>query len=365
MEVGFFSEMPYKPLEATAKWPVPRRNYDPIIGGELYREALQAFYRADELGYRILCINEQHSKPSNVTPSPNLLMADLATHTKQAKLLPYGAILPLNNPLRVAEEYAMLDVLSKGRLMAGFIRGGASNHLAYSVPSRETRGRYEEAWELITRAWTAEEPFSWKGKYFQFDIVNVWPRTYQSPHPPIWSSGLTDRSIEWAALKGAGYTRWLSVTAASKLLLDKYRFYHRKYHDGADPQASQLGVARSVYVSKDGDARAECEEHYLHFKDHVNTQIESPYRRVPEGRQIYMTGKILGAGKFNHEVAKRGGLHVCGTPEEVVREILAQKKTLGFGVFLANLSYGNMPQTKVIRNLETFAREVMPELEEA
>jgi alkanesulfonate monooxygenase SsuD/methylene tetrahydromethanopterin reductase-like flavin-dependent oxidoreductase (luciferase family) len=154
-------------------------------------------------------------------------------------------------------------------------------------------------------------------------------------------------------------------TAASKLLLDKYRFYHRKYHEGVDPQASQLGVARSVYVSKDGDAKAECEEHYLHFKDHVNTQIESPYRRIPEGRQIYMTGKILGAGKFNHEVAKRGGLHVCGTPEEVLQEILAQKKTLGFGVFLANLSYGNMPQTKVIKNLETFATEVMPELQEA
>jgi alkanesulfonate monooxygenase SsuD/methylene tetrahydromethanopterin reductase-like flavin-dependent oxidoreductase (luciferase family) len=365
LEVGFFSEMPYKPLEPTAKWPVPRRNYDPIIGSQLYREALQAFYRADELGFRILCINEQHSKPSNVTPSPNLLMADLATHTKQAKLLPYGSILPLHNPLRVAEEYAMLDVLSKGRLMAGFIRGGASNHLAYSIPSRETRGRYEEAWELIIRAWTAEEPFPWRGKYFQFDIVNVWPRTYQNPHPPIWSSGLTDRSIEWAALKGAGYTRWLSVTAASKLLLDKYRFYHRKYHDGADPQASQLGVARSVYVSKDGDAKAECEEHYLHFKDHVNTQIESPYRRIPEGGKIYMTGKILGAGKFSHEVAKRGGLHICGTPAEVVQEILAQKKALGFGVFLANLNYGNMPQRKAMRNLETFAREVMPELEEA
>ncbi len=363
MEVGFFSEMPYKPLEPTAKWPVPNSNYDPIKGSQLYREALQAFYLADELGYQILCINEQHSKPSNVTPSPNLLMADLATHTKQAKLLPYGAVLPLRNPLSVAEEYAMLDVLSRGRLLAGFIRGGASNHLAYSVPSNETRGRYEEAWELITKAWTTQEPFSWKGKYFQFDTVNVWPRPYQSPHPPIWSSGLTDRSIEWAALKGVGYTRWLSVTAASKLLFDKYRFYHRKYH-GADPQASQLGIARSVYVSEDGDARAECEEHYLHFKDHVNTQIESPYRRIPDGREVYMTGKILGAGKFTHETAKRGGLHICGDPEEVVEEILSQKRKLGFGVFLVNLNYGNMPHEKAMKNIRTFARGVMPALED-
>jgi alkanesulfonate monooxygenase SsuD/methylene tetrahydromethanopterin reductase-like flavin-dependent oxidoreductase (luciferase family) len=165
-------------------------------------------------------------------------------------------------------------------------------------------------------------------------------------------------------MKGAGYTRWLSVTLASKLLFDRYRFYHRKYR-GVDPEPRQLGLARSVYVSVDGDARAECEEHYLHFKDHVNAQIESPYRRIPEGRKIYMTGKILGAGKFNHETAKRGGLHICGNPEEVVQEILTQKKKLGFGVFLANLNYGNMPHRKVMKNLETFAKEVMPELKEA
>ena len=364
MEVGFFSEMPYKPLDPTSKWPVPSRNYDPEEGSDLYRQALEAFYLADALGFGVLCINEQHSKPSNVTPSPNLFMAILATQTKSAKLLPYGAILPLQNPIRVAEEYAMLDVLSKGRLLAGFIRGGASNHLAYSVPSDETRGRYEEAWELITKAWTVHEPFAWNGRYFRFETVNVWPRPYQDPHPPIWTSGLTDRSIEWAAKQRAGYTRWLSVTNASKVLIDQYRHYYRKYH-GVDPEPREIGLARSVYVSKDGDARAECEEHYLHFKDHVGTQIESPYRRIPEGGKIYMTGKILGAGKFTHEQAKRGGLHICGTPDEVLKEILGQKKKLGFGMFLANLNYGNMPREKVTKNLETFAKEVMPELKEA
>lgn len=364
MEAGFFSEMPYKPLDPTNKWPVPSRYYDPKKGSELYRQTLDEFVRADELGFGILVINEQHSKPSNVTPSPNLLVANLATHTKKAKLLPYGALLPLHNPLRIAEEYAMLDVLSKGRLLAGFVRGGASNHLAYSVPPEETRGRYEEAWELIIKAWTMEEPFPWQGKYFRFETVNIWPRPYQHPHPPIWTSGLTDRSIEWAAKQRAGYTRWLSVTPASKILFDLYRQYYRKYH-GVEPEPRDLGLARSVYVSADGDAKNECEEHYLHFRDHVGTQIESPYRRIPEGKEIYMTGKILGAAKFDHEQAKRGGLHICGSPDEVIREILSQKKELGFGVFLANLNYGDMPHEKVMRNIETFAREVMPELKKA
>jgi alkanesulfonate monooxygenase SsuD/methylene tetrahydromethanopterin reductase-like flavin-dependent oxidoreductase (luciferase family) len=219
LQVGFFSEMPYKPLDPDHPWPVPSKFYDPLKGSELYRNALDQFVRADQLGYDVLAINEQHFKPSNVTPSPNLLFANLATRTERAKLLPYGALLPLHSPIRIAEEYAMLDVLSRGRLLAGFVRGGPSNHLAYNIPPDDNRGRYEEAWELIVKAWTEDTPFSWKRTYFDFETVNVWPKTFQKPHPPIWSSGLTDRSIEWSALKGAGYTRWLTVTSSSKALL--------------------------------------------------------------------------------------------------------------------------------------------------
>lgn len=350
--------MPYKPLDPTLSWPVPSKFYDPVVGGELYRETLDQFVRADELGFDVLAINEQHFKPSNVTPSPNLLFANLATRTQRAKLLPYGALLPLHNPIRIAEEYSLLDVLSKGRLMAGFVRGGPSNHLAYNIPPDDNRGKYEEAWELIEKAWTTHEPFSWKGKYFQFDIVNVWPRPLQEPHPPIWSSGLTDRSIEWAAMKKAGYTRWLTVTATSKVLLSTYRQYYRKYH-GIDPPQDKIGLARAVYVSE-GDPRGECLAHYLHFSASVETQTESPYKRIPDGRDYYMTGKIFGAANFDHEQAKKGGLHICGKPEVVAKEILLQQKELGFGLFLANLNYGNMPQEKALKNMETFMSKVVP-----
>lgn len=361
MQIGFFSEMPYKPLRPDLAWPVPSKYYDPEKGGKLYQETLDQFVFADSLGYEVLAINEQHFKPSNVTPSPNLLFANLATRTKTAKLLPYGALLPLHSPIRIAEEYAMLDVLSKGRLLAGFVRGGPSNHLAYSIPPDDNRGKYEEAWDLIVKAWTTEEPFSWVSKYFQFDIVNVWPRPYQKPHPPIWSSGLTDRSIEWAAMKKAGYTRWLTVTATSKVLLAAYRGYYRKYHN-EDPGPEKIGLARAVYVSEGSSPREECLPHYQHFSSSVETQTESPYKRIPDGKDYYMTGRIFGAANFDHEQAKRGGLHICGTPEEVVKEIMSQQKELGFGLFLANLNYGNMPQEKALKNIETFAKSVIPQM---
>jgi len=363
LQIGFFSEMPYKPLNPSLTWPVPSKNYDPEIGGDLYRQTLEQFVRADELGYEVLAINEQHFKPSNVTPAPNLFFANLATRTVRAKLLPYGALLPLHNPIRIAEEYAMLDVLSKGRLMAGFVRGGPSNHLAYNIAPDDNRGRYEESWELIQKAWTTHEPFSWNGKYFQYEVVNVWPRTFQKPHPPIWSSGLTDRSIEWAAMKKAGYTRWLTVTATSKALLSTYRQYYRKYHS-IDPPPEMIGLARAVYVSE-GNPREECLPHYLHFSSSVETQTESPYKRIPNGREYYMTGKIFGAANFDHEQAKKGGLHICGKPEEVAREILLQQKELGFGLFLANLNYGDMPQEMALKSMETFAEKVAPAIKDA
>jgi alkanesulfonate monooxygenase SsuD/methylene tetrahydromethanopterin reductase-like flavin-dependent oxidoreductase (luciferase family) len=356
--------MPYKALDADHQWPVPSKLYDPEKGSRQYRDSLDEFQRADELGYDALVINEQHSKPNNVTPSPNLVLANLATRTKKAKFLPYGSILPLHSPLRVAEEYAMLDVMSEGRLLAGFVRGGPSNHLAYSVPPEDTRGLYEEAWELIVKAWMSDEPFSWKGKYFHYDTVNIWPKPIQKPHPPIWSAGLTERSIEWAALKDAGYTRWLTVNLATKNLFDLYRRFYRQYH-GKDPEPAKLGLARAVYVSDGGDAEAECAAHYLHFSKGVGAQIESPYRRVPDGRDYYMTGKIFGAAKFTHEQAKKGGLHVCGTPEEVVEGIKSQQKGMGFGLFIANLNYGDMPHAKAMKNIETFARFVIPELRSA
>jgi alkanesulfonate monooxygenase SsuD/methylene tetrahydromethanopterin reductase-like flavin-dependent oxidoreductase (luciferase family) len=171
MMVGLLHETPYAAMKDYSDFPAPNLMFDPQEGHRLYSEYIEELVTAEKLGFDIIALPEQHSKQDNIDPSPNILISHLVGKTKKIRLLPYGAILPLHNPIRIAEEYAILDVLSKGRLLAGFIRGGASNHLAYSVPSEETRGRYEEAWEFTTKAWTVHEPFQWKGKYFRFDTV--------------------------------------------------------------------------------------------------------------------------------------------------------------------------------------------------
>jgi alkanesulfonate monooxygenase SsuD/methylene tetrahydromethanopterin reductase-like flavin-dependent oxidoreductase (luciferase family) len=172
-------------------------------------EYLQEFQYADRLGFDLLTFNEHHSKEYNLDSAPNLIASYLVATTQRAKILPTGAILPIHNPLRIAEEYAMLDVISGGRIIAGFERGGITNYLAYSVPLEE-KARFEEAWDLIIKAWTTHEPFAWNGKYYHFNSVSIWPRPHTHPHPPIHTAG---PSAAFAANKDASYGLWVQPTS--------------------------------------------------------------------------------------------------------------------------------------------------------
>jgi alkanesulfonate monooxygenase SsuD/methylene tetrahydromethanopterin reductase-like flavin-dependent oxidoreductase (luciferase family) len=131
--------------------------------------------------------------------SPNLMAASAAQRTKRLKLLIYGNLLPVHQPLRLAEELAMLDCLSKGRLISGFARGIPREYQVHNIPLAESRARFEEAYDIITRAWT-EEVFSYDGRFWSYHDVALWPRPVQQPHPPIWMPIVgSQESIEFAA----------------------------------------------------------------------------------------------------------------------------------------------------------------------
>src|SRR5438067_798887 len=129
---------------------------------------------------------------SRPVPSPNLMAAALARRSTEAMLLVLGNSIALYNPpVRVAEEFAMLDVMSGGRLIAGFPVGTSMDtNYCYGVNPATLRERYREAHDLIIKAWATREPFPWNGKYTKLRYVNLWPRPIQQPHPPIWIPGL-------------------------------------------------------------------------------------------------------------------------------------------------------------------------------
>ena len=153
----------------------------------------------DKLGYDGVGFNEHHTSPYGLMNSPNLMAAAASQRTKKLKLLIYGNLIPLHQPLRLAEELAMIDCLSNGRLIAGIARGIPREYQVHNVPLSESRARFEEAYDIIAKAWT-EDVFSYQGKFRSYKNVAMWPRPVQQPHPPIWTPITASKeSIEFAA----------------------------------------------------------------------------------------------------------------------------------------------------------------------
>src|SRR6516164_2910606 len=192
LKVG--NELPY---------PLARKHFDARVAVRTYAEHLQSWEEMDRLGFEGVGFNEHHCSPYGLMNSPNLMAAAAAQRTKKLKLLIYGNLLPLHEPLRLAEELAMIDCLSNGRLISGFARGIPREYQVHNVPLKDSRARFEEAYEIITHAWT-EEIFSYEGKYWSYKDVAIWPRPVQTPGPEIWIPIVGSKeSIEFAAKKNA------------------------------------------------------------------------------------------------------------------------------------------------------------------
>ncbi len=362
MKVGLLHETPYAEMREYRDFPAPSAMFDPEEGHRLYDEYLNELVLAEELGFDTVALPEQHSKQDNIDPSPNILVSHLVGRTKNIQLLPYGAILPLHNPIRIAEEYAMLDVLSKGRLLAGFVHGGLTNYLAYGMDYFSEKEKFEEAWDLIVKAWTADEPFQWKGKHYQFEKVSVWPRPYQKPHPPVYTAG--GASGKTAAEKGASYgIGFTTTTEEARGLFAMYRGTYEKRHGRAPPDGN-LAVARSVYVAEtDKKAREECERHLLHqYRVLYRPSMVANERAAKAANvSLYWASRLFLAEDGYDAIVKKGN-HIAGSPETVADLILEQRRELGFGRFLGLFRFGSLPHGQAEKSMRLFAEEVMPRL---
>ncbi len=298
MRVFVFDLTPYKEhldhlkVGAELPWPLPRRHFEPRVAVDTYAEHLAAWEALDRLGYDGVGFNEHHTSPYGLMNSPNLMAASAAQRTQRIKLLIYGNLLPLHEPLRLAEELAMLDCLSNGRIVSGFARGIPREYNVYRVPLSESRDRFEEAWEIIRRAWT-EEVFSFSGKYWSYEDVAIWPRPVQQPHPPVWVpvSG-SQETIEWAGRHDVPITPGLVPTRG--LREDIIRYYARCLAEhGHRITPDHLIIQASAYVA-DSKARAVAEAgpYTLYFNrtlfSHGNVQRGQPAAggRVPVRRLV-------------------------------------------------------------------------------
>ena len=207
MQVWHFSEMAYHPgwesLPDGLRNVIPSRVYDPQIGADLYHRYLDEWALCDRLGLNIM-VNEHHATATCTTSVCTIPMAILARETQTARLLCLG--MPIGNRMdavRVAEEYAMLDVISRGRVEMGFVKGAPFEINPANSNPAALEERFWEAHDLIVKALTTHDgPFNWEGRHYHYREVNVWPRPWQQPHPPIWMTVASPGSASRIARKG-------------------------------------------------------------------------------------------------------------------------------------------------------------------
>jgi alkanesulfonate monooxygenase SsuD/methylene tetrahydromethanopterin reductase-like flavin-dependent oxidoreductase (luciferase family) len=303
-------------------------------------------------------------------PSPNIIAACLAQRTSRVKILILGNALPLyDHPLRVAEELAMLDVISGGRIIAGMVVGLGVEAYTYEVNPTFFRERYREAHDLIVEAWTRPGPFHFEGKHYDFRFVNVWPRPLQQPHPPIWIPGSGSlETIRWVAEHRYPF---IALPFSPYQVMQEHYGLLREYAGsklGYEVPPEQLGWPVLVYVADtDERARAEFEPHFWYLAK-KGLRMPREFMYPPGHTSVESLTRVTGAKrKFvtaltSWNEVEDGMYAVVGSPATVrdrMREVLKQT---GCGIVQGIFQVGSMPHAMATRNMTMFAREVMPAL---
>ena len=374
MNVMLFHLMPYADLdlEASKDFPtvwatLPNSFYDPQKGHALYNRYLDELEYGERLGFDGLCVNEHHQTAYGMMPSPIVTAAALSRRTSRARIAILGSAIPLRtHPLTLAEEHAMIDNITGGRLISGFVRGiGAEYHITGVNPTI-SHERFHEAHDLIIKAWSEPGPFEWHSKHYHFEYVNLWPRPYQQPHPPIWIPSQGSReTIEFAADPRHKYVYLQTFSPIKQVqrYLQLYRDTATRFGYTASP--SQLGWASMVYVGdSDEQAMAEAGPHFEIFR---NRFLKKPFEMLlPPGytSRDSMKGMLAAKGDITSNVdAKRAvdmGMFVCGGVQTVRETLLTYAREIGFGNLLTMLQFGTLPADLTRRNMERFAMDVMP-----
>ena len=354
---------------------IPSTLFDPERANHVYNEYIDQLVYADAVGFDGVGVNEHHQNAYGLMPSPNIIAATLARQTSNAAICVIGNSIALYNPpIRVAEEFAMLDVISGGRLVAGFPVGTPMDtNFCYGQIPALTRDKYYEAHELIKRAWSEDEPFAFDGKYNQLRYVNCWPKPIQKPHPPIYIPGggsietwdfCVENDYNYSYLSFGGYV-------AGKILLEG--FWERVAAAGKDESPGRASFAQIICVAEtDEEAEELYAEHLLYFFNrclHVYPGFSDP--------PGYRTINTIKAGKLDQLRAEaqqqfatltwkdliERGMVIAGSPDTVRERCEHMIRELRLGTVFCLMHMGNMTAEKTRYSTKLFAERVMPHLQ--
>jgi alkanesulfonate monooxygenase SsuD/methylene tetrahydromethanopterin reductase-like flavin-dependent oxidoreductase (luciferase family) len=362
-------------------YPLPGEHWDPKIGALTYQQHLEAWEEMDRLGFDGVGLNEHHTTPHGLMISPNMMAAAASQRTKKLKFLILGNLLPIHNPLRIAEEIAMADCLTQGRILSGFARGVPREYNVYNVQMAESRARFEEAVDIIMQAWTAPQ-FSHDGKYWQMKDIAIWPRPYQQPHPPVWVPFTGSKeTIEWAARHN-----FSAVLPDFKrgLTEDIVGYFAKQLaKNGHTLTPDHLCFFTDAFVADNKEAALkEYSPFYFYFVHtlwhHGSTKEKEAAVKtsgyVSSSSFDYVREENRAAAGLDREkmkamtvadVEKRidDGLLAFGNAKHVTDKLIADAERYGANNLLIMMNLGAMSHEVFMKQLRRFAKEVLPTLQ--
>ena len=379
MRAWHFSETAYPYLPPVETYPsirvsLPNRVYDPKKGAALYDRYIDEWLEAEAEGVDIM-LNEHHQTATCVDPAAPLMLAALARLSTKARLLILGnPIANRRQPVRVAEEMAMIDVLSHGRVEVGFVRGVPYEILpANSNPVRMNE-RHWEALDLIVKTWTHHDgPFSFEGRFFHHRSINIWPRCYQQPHPPVWVSTTSPGGAAQVGAHGYVQATFLTGFDTTKRIYNSYRRGWREAGRGQDVPIDRLAYAALVYV---GDTEAKARAGAEKLLWYITANKVAPQFANPPGYVSVAMNLQLARGAHNVVSAhgtKQGtvdgaieaGTMFAGTPDQVFQQFKKHYEHVGgYGHLLIMGQAGFLEHDDTVHGIRMFAREVYPRLKE-
>ena len=370
----YFSEQPYTGYDPAVQdqYPslrltLPNSLFDPQLASDLYNRYHEEYQAADEAGFDGIMINEHHTAPFCMQASINITGAVLAKITKRAKILMLGNPLPVvDNPLRLAEELAMIDCISRGRLIAGVVRGGGVEQLANNVNPVHNRERFEEAHDLIIAAWTRSGPFRWEGKHYQYRVVNPWALPLQKPHPAIMVPGTASpETVIWAAKHRYPYVVLGSFLEQTKELTEIYRETAAECGYAMGPE--HIGYLIRLVVADDEETAQRLGKSFF-WQNGALTKQPREWMAPPGYASVDVAGirRLRAVSKpFDdqaYEEAQANYQVIAGTPHQVIEKLRYVRDYLGVGHMCMWAQDGYMNHQETERCIELLGSEVLPAL---
>jgi alkanesulfonate monooxygenase SsuD/methylene tetrahydromethanopterin reductase-like flavin-dependent oxidoreductase (luciferase family) len=384
MKLMWFHLMPYTELPEDFRdknpsvWvDIHSSLFDPRRAHHMYNDFMDELEFAAECGFDAVCVNEHHSNGYGLMPSPNLIASALARRTSDTALCVMGNSLALYNPpTRVAEEFAMIDCVSGGRLIAGFPVGTPMDTcFAYGQNPSMLRERYYEAHDLVLRAWTETDTFAFNGRFNQQRYVNIWPRPVQKPHPPIWiPGGGSVETWQWCAEMDHVYA-YLSYFGYKAGQATMQGFWDEMARLGKDRNPYRAGFLQFVGVAETREEAyrlyREPAEYFYGRCLHVDPRFAGAPGYTSEATQrAGVVGQVAQVARMRRfdtlaremDAIVENGYVIIGSPDEVAQQLKEVATNLNVGHLMLLMQFGSMGKELAIYNTKLFAEKVTPQL---